>query len=329
MFARQLYPLKPNDTADFLYFLQKKEREGSYIAKIDWHYDPWAAYYSNLIKGQADKISNLAAGYDTHSPLTDLGKSELQKIISGKSGDTMLAGVARNAAARDVATAKDSMQLGTASMRAGANNPNSLLSHDRLLRRATNEANNRSADLLVRAMPGYASEVGGWANTDNDLLSQRIAAEAGATGALGTAAGVMSAGTVAKEKKGFWGSLFGNINKNIETLGQIAAGAQYSDKNTKEDIHDSDDAKSAKRIKKTKVKKFKYKEGYDAGDGQEKTGVVAQEHAKVAPEQVVETDRGVKAVDYRSLFMDNVGATKHLMTRVEKLEKAQKRKGKK
>lgn len=292
------------------------------MGKVNFYYDPYAAMYANKLSAQADKISGLASQYDTHSGLTDLGKSELGKITKGDYGSTMLAGVARNSAARDIQAAKDSQGLGTAAMRAGANNPNSLLSHARLLKRATNDANNRASDQIVRSMPGYASEVGGWANTDNNLLSQRIAAEAGASGALSNAAGVMSAGTVAKEKKGWFESLMGGLS----TVAGIASGFGFSDEETKESIQDGDDAASAKKIKKTKLKKFRYKSEYDAGDGQTKTGVVAQEHEKVAPEQVVTTKQGVKAVDYRSLFMDNVGATKHLMSRVEKLEKAKKEK---
>lgn len=282
--------------------------------KFEFHYDPYAAHYSQQLAAQANKISGLASQFDTHSPLTDLGKAELQKITSGDYGSTMLAGVARNAAARDIQAAKDSAGLGTAAMRAGANNPNSLLSHDRMMKRATNEANNRSADLLVRSMPGYASEAGGWANADNNLLAQRIAAEQGATSAMGNAAGVMQAGTHVKEKKGFWSNLMGGI----QAAAGIAAGFGLSDERAKKKCKTTSGKDALKKIKQSRVVDHEYKEGMGAAG--KRTGVIAQEIEQVEPSSVRTRADGLKEVNYRDLFSTNVAATKELIGRVERLE---------
>lgn len=295
------------------------------MSKIQFTYDPVAQAYAQKLTAQADKISGLASQYDTHSGLTDLGKSELGNISSGNYGSTMLGGVARNQAARDIQSAKDSQGLGTAAMRTGANNPNSLLSHSRLLKRATNETNNRASDQLVRALPGYASEVGGWANTDNALRSQRIAAEQGVSSALSGAAQASSAGTVAREKKSFWDNLWDKTMQAAGAVGSLASGFAKSDERTKQDIKPVTDTDATKKIKKLKVKKFQYKPGLGEAEG-ERTGVMAQEVEKVEPKAVRTRDDGVKEVNYRDLFATNIGATKDLISRVEKLEAKKKEK---
>jgi Chaperone of endosialidase len=289
------------------------------MGKINYYYDPYAAMYANKLSAQADKISGLASQYDTKSPLTDVGKSELQKIVNGRYGDTMLAGIARNSAARDIQAAKDSQGLGTAAMRTGANNSNSLLSHERMLRRTTNDANNRSADLLVRGMPGYVSEVGDWANQDNNLLSQRIAAESGATGAIGNAAGVMAAGTTVKEKKGFWS----NLMSGLQSVAGIAAGFGLSDEKAKKNIKVVSGKSATKKIKKTKIHDFEYKEGMGEARGK-RTGVLAGEYEDVEPAAVRTRGDGLKTVNHQDLNMTSVAALKETIARVEKLERKMK-----
>jgi hypothetical protein len=194
------------------------------MGKINWHYDPYAAMYARQIAGVADQIGALGGALSTHSGLTDIGRGELGKIAQGQYGDTLLASQIRNETARGMQNLRSSYGLGTMALRLGGNQ-NAGRYYDRLYHKRASELQDAGADRLTRMLPEYLGQMGRYEQADNDLVMQRAALLGQQAGGLGQAAGVMRAGTYAKEKKGILDSLgslagiFGQVAGGLGALG--------------------------------------------------------------------------------------------------------------
>jgi hypothetical protein len=161
-------------------------------------------------------IGDVDRNFYMNQPLADIGRGELERIRGGNYGSTLLGGAIRQQGARDMAALRRNQRLGASAMiRAGANpmsNAASIL-YDRMAQERANELQDRYADMLSKAMPGYIGQAGGWAEATNRNLAQKQAL-------LTNLLRLRQSNMRFEKKKSFWDKLGGALG----VIGNIAGG---------------------------------------------------------------------------------------------------------